>query len=437
MAVRQLLIVCGLAGMAFGCGRSPAIPAEPKATPLQPTPERPVALQYKGRRGIYDLVFLAGDGGQQKRISADESTLVVAACPRFRTAGVIRKAAGEKPLELAIYGSDGGELLKTRLGKLFEEGVLTYQLYVGSRGQALVVATMVPARELFREKPGPEPKRTVRAWWLPARGKALKLSGLPVAESGFVDMTGGFVLVERTPDGMRNLLRYRSDGRLYWSRTVSFRPALQPSTAERCDFAVRGRGFVAHFYSHGAINMETRPHDPVAFLAANPAYVKRAGTFYEQKYLPAAVKQLAAAVDLGNAEKLQVSKALKAFIYEYLASYAVRGPGRGLYRDMRGMVERLDARVGAVLKGKRMGAFVKWRKSRTGNALAFLFRTGDKCSPLPREMFAPVTLPDRTAEGPVKLKLGADLSVEVTNTGDSGSHHGFQGIGPEAARVRQ
>ncbi|HOX06387.1 MAG TPA: hypothetical protein PK280_08300 [Planctomycetota bacterium] len=372
---------------------------------------------FKGKPGIYDLVFRGAEGSAGRSLPAGRDTLGVATSPARDVAGVLERAAGEKPLALTVYGSDGGAIRTLRLGRLFADGFLSHRIWVGSGGQALIVGERTNVGELLRDKPGEQPPEVqVKAWWCPAGAEPVELSGLPVIEEGLVDMREGFVLSRYGTPDERVLCRYSGAGRLLWTRTFAFHAGLRPSKMERCDFFVGGGDWRVHFYRHGSHLIERIPFDPEAFRRANPDYVERTTALYEKERLPEAVRQLAEAVGADRAESTGFREALAGFIREYLAVYASRGPYEGVGAELPGQIMRLDERMAAILQGRRFDVYRRWRETEKGNALHFMFSYRQWA---PEQSLGPVTLPDRTAEGPVKLALEADLqSVVVSNIGD-------------------
>lgn len=112
-----------------------------------------------------------------------------------------------------------------------------------------------------------------------------------------------------------------------------------------------------------------------AFHKNNPDYRERAGAFYEQKYLPDAVKGLVAAFAPQALPEETARKVLRDFIYEFLDQYAQDG-GEISRRGHAKVLAALDAKIRELTDDPRvLDNYRAWRsggKAEFPNTLAFL-----------------------------------------------------------------
>ena len=111
------------------------------------------------------------------------------------------------------------------------------------------------------------------------------------------------------------------------------------------------------------------------FLANNPDHRTKAGTFYEQKYLPEAVKGLVAAFAPQVLPEETAKKVLRDFIYEFL-DQAIEDGGRISRRGHAKVLAGLDARIRELSDDPQvLGNYEMWKMGGNrefSNTLAFL-----------------------------------------------------------------
>jgi hypothetical protein len=111
------------------------------------------------------------------------------------------------------------------------------------------------------------------------------------------------------------------------------------------------------------------------FQRANPGYRERAGTFYENEYLPGAAAGLARAA--GNPRLSEAARRLlRAFVYDWLDAY-ISGDGALNGAAHAAVLRRLDDRVReALCDDAAYARYLAWRRQAQGadNPLDFLMR---------------------------------------------------------------
>ncbi|MBN1919036.1 MAG: hypothetical protein JW889_14105 [Verrucomicrobia bacterium] len=118
------------------------------------------------------------------------------------------------------------------------------------------------------------------------------------------------------------------------------------------------------------------------FQEQNPGYRTRAGTFYEETYLPEAVKGLIAAFAPQELAEEQAKAVLRDLIYDFL-DMSAHGITR---RAHAGVLARLDARIRALADGPKVPEnYEAWKKGGNPafpNPLSFLTRVERQSPPV-------------------------------------------------------
>lgn len=413
-----VLLVAAMAACNGPSGRPtkkgpPVAVAEPT-----PTAERPIALVYRERRGVYDLVFGGEDGSGRKRLRADENTVVVALSPDFRLAAVLRQTPDGKSAPLSFYDHDGREIrsieLKAALLEQSGHGRMRsspyYRMWVGSRREAIVESVIPPLQEVVGVVLVPG-KRKVH--WVKADGSVCDVKDFPGIDRLWFTASDGFAVSSIEEVG-RRLTRYSGAGARLWAKRVTRYPSLVP-TEKGYDFSIHLGSYRVHFRRDGTFDGVKIPYDASAFRKGNPGYVERAGRFYEEKYLPAALDQLARAASLSRKEKAAAKGHLKVFIHEWLEAFVGHG-AEGLGGEIPDILGRLDNRFRGLLDGKRFERYRAWRGE--SNALGFLFTAGRMTSVRLKDMIKPVEL-DQGASQPVPGQEPREKRSPGSNDPDS------------------
>jgi hypothetical protein len=112
------------------------------------------------------------------------------------------------------------------------------------------------------------------------------------------------------------------------------------------------------------------------FLRANPGYRARAGTFYENQYLPGAAVGLARAAGNPRLSEASARRLLRTFVYDWLDAY-ISGDGALTGEAHAAVLRRLDDRVReALCDDEAFARYLGWRRRAQGadNPLDFLMR---------------------------------------------------------------
>jgi hypothetical protein len=416
-----LIRALGLMGLFRPAGQR----RDPASGEVIPTSERPVALVYRGKDGVYDVVFGGQDGAGRKRLVADENTLTVRADPEFRTAAILRRSPDGKSAELAFYDCEGRQLRSVAPTSILLGPGTRYRMWAGSRGEAVVESRVPPAYETPRD-PHPVVPGRRRVHWVRSDGTVREMEDFPpISELRFAAGSGFAVIGSRRP-GEQQLTRYSTDAVAAWRKEVSrcrgFRTA-----PTGFDFSVILGRHTAHTRRDGSVLFEHAHYDPDLFRRCNPGYVERAGRGYEKDYLTKAVAQLAEAAELGRDERQLAEAYLKTFIYEWLEARVEYGPEEGIKARMPGLLARLDERFRSVLDERRFAAYLQWRAPSNRNALGFLFAAAVQEAPKPQDLIRPLEHGDSGgASRAVELRVAAArekpngrlvLTLSITNTG--------------------
>ena len=130
------------------------------------------------------------------------------------------------------------------------------------------------------------------------------------------------------------------------------------------------------------------------FLASNPDYRTRAGTFYEREYLPKAVQGLVAAFAPEVLPEETARKVLRDFIYEFLDQY-VRDGGEITRRGHAKVLAGLDARIRELADDPRvLDNYEAWKtggKPEFPNPIAFSTVLRFQSPPVTLELSAELT----------------------------------------------
>lgn len=346
-----------------------------------PTPQRPIAMIYRGKPGKYDLVFGGKDGKSRTWLKTGESVLSVGTSRNFRVVAVLYRAPSGNGGRLTFYDVDGkpvGSADLPTLPKLHDAP----RVWVGERKEAVVVVrafvyTHLPPH-LIPQRPGPLPRTGVTTYYVAADGTVSVLergSSNPrdyppryyPTDVAFAKSPGFAIIrpVDLAPPHPKKrrwrLTRFVEPGKIAWQKDILEFWARFYTTQKGADLSLLfGRTFV-NFRPDGTFGTEEMGFDPVAWNKANPGYKERTGKSYEQKCLPGAVDELAKTASLTEKEKAAARKILRTFIYDYLESF-VTGGYKAVERDHGRYLAKVDKSFRETLSDEKFTKYLEWRK---------------------------------------------------------------------------